>query len=353
MDLDAALFNVESAMTTACTGVFALVGGGLVQDQLQFSGKEGSDFHLCELVDIPGFANSPEKGNSNGQVQPIPNPGGSQSNTWFRDFQELEPEAAASWMAIWGDLPSIQQVKDKYEVAITDVGGIDIVESQSYPAAGVNDWTPYVEQLIDSGATSFTWIGEPGFFSTFLTTARQRGFEGTALLETNMYDPALTGAAGHRGHPGANRLPPDGGSRPVAGDRGLPRHRESNVDDPKLGPLGMQSMSAWLLFATAANACGEANDGVLDRTCILEQAAATEDWTGGGLHAPQDPAAFDEAEASPCSMLVVVRDGEFQRRFPEVGGEGDDGDGFHCPDDGVSEVPGGGHAGVVDPDRPI
>ena len=43
VDLDAALFNVEAVMTTACTDVFALVGGGLAQDQLQFSGKDGSD----------------------------------------------------------------------------------------------------------------------------------------------------------------------------------------------------------------------------------------------------------------------------------------------------------------------
>ena len=56
-------------MTTACTSVFAMLGGGMVQDQLQFSGKEGSDFHECAMIDIPGFANSPEKSDSNGQVQ--------------------------------------------------------------------------------------------------------------------------------------------------------------------------------------------------------------------------------------------------------------------------------------------
>ena len=51
-------------------------------------------------------------------------------------------------------------------------------------------------------------------------------------------------------------------------------------------------------------------------------------------------------------MLLVVEDGEFERLYPEVGGEGDDGDGFHCPEDGVTQVT-GTNAGVVDPDRPI
>src|SRR5690606_15880946 len=128
---------------------------------------------------------------------------------------------------------------------------------------------------------------------------------------------------------------------------------EEYVDGGEVGGLGIQSMSAWLLFAVAANACGELNDGVLDRTCILEQASAQDDWTGGGLHAPQDPEPMDEVIAGECGMLVIVEDGEFERLYPEIGGEGDDGDGFHCPGDGVVEVPAGEGLGKVDPDRPI
>jgi hypothetical protein len=127
---------------------------------------------------------------------------------------------------------------------------------------------------------------------------------------------------------------------------------EKYVDGGETGALGIQSTSAWLLFATAANACGEKNDGVLDRTCILEQAAAVKDWTGGGLHAPQDPGPANETKASPCSMLLVVKDGEFVRKFPEIGGTDDTTAGFHCPADGVTILP-GATAGKVDPDRPI
>ena len=352
VDMDAALFNVEAVMTTACTGVFAMVGGGMVQDQLQFSGKDGSDFHRCELIDIPGFANAPEKGDSNGQVQPVPNPGSTQNSTWFSDFQQLEPEAAEKWLVMWGELPSIEAVKVKYESAMEAIGGTEVLESISYPAVGADDWVPYARKLIDSGATSFSWIGEPVYFTKFVETARQQGWEGTPLLETNHYNEALLASDATEGTIVRSGFHPfeEADDWPAIAD--YLEIVNGATDDAAIGPLGMQGFSAWLLFATAANACGELNDAVLDRTCILEQAAAVEDWTGGGLHAPTDPDAFDRVKAGPCGMLLVVRDGAFERLYPEVGGEGDDIAGFHCPEDGVTEVTATG-AGVVDPDRPI
>jgi len=354
VDLDAALFNVEAAMTEACTGVFALVGGGLAQDSLMFSGKEGSDFHKCQLIDIPGYAVSEAKSGSNGQVQPVPNPATSIANTWFKDLLKLQPDALEKWGVLWGELPNLEVVKDKNEAVAEDVGGIEIVEAQTYPVTGASDWTPYAQKLIGSGATSFGWVGEVVNLSNFLMSVRQQGWEGTPLLEGNMYDQALL-AAGPAAEGAVIRL----AFHPIEETDDWPALQQYQdimaeyLPDGEVGQLGMQSMSAWLLFTTAANACGEANDGVLTRTCILEQAAEVEDWTGGGMHAPQNPARFDEAEASPCGMLVIVKDGKFERYYPEVGGTDDDGDGFHCPEDGVTEVPSAEGTGNVDPSRPI
>ncbi len=352
VDLDAGVFNVESAMTTACSDVFAMVGGGFAQDQLEFSGKDASDFHRCGMIDLPGFVVSAEKGDSNGQVQAVPNPGVTVANTWLRDLHQLRP-ATTKTTVVWGQLPSLEVVKNKYEAAIDDVPGMQRLESQPYPAVGVTDWTPQARKLIDSGANTVVWVGDVSFLKSFLTTARQQRWQGTVVSETNIYDQQLL-AGGDAVEGTVARVavhPLEEADRWPAVQQYLDMVR-TYVPDGLTGPMGMQSLSAWLLFTTAANACGTAH-GTITRSCILEEAAKASDWTGGGLHAPQDPAPAATAVASPCGLLMEVEDGTFTRLYPKVGGKGDDGAGFHCPADGVTKVPANAGKGKIDPSRPI
>ncbi len=353
IELSGALFDVEAAMTTACTDVFAMVGGGYAQDNLEFSGKDGSDFHRCEMIDIPAYAVSPEKADSNGQVQPVPNPGTTMANTWIRDFAELYPEAVEEAVVVYGELPALENIKDAYVTMLEELE-IPVAGSFAYPVIGTSDWTPLARRVMDAGATTMLFVGEPANATALTASLTQQGWEGTPLFETNMYDPQIFAQGAEAVEGSVIRMT----SNPLEEADRWPATQAyldlmSTVDDGKVGLLGLQSISAWLLFVTAANACGEANDGVLDRTCILEQAAEQEDWTGGGLHGPTDPARQGEAETSSCGMLVIAKDGKFERLYPELGGEGDDVDGFHCPDDGVSRIPGAEGKAIVDPDRPI
>jgi len=73
-----------------------------VQDQLQFSGNPGSDFHECELVDIPAFTVSVQKSLSNGKVEAIPNPANAGATQWIRDFMELYPEESEAGFIVMG-----------------------------------------------------------------------------------------------------------------------------------------------------------------------------------------------------------------------------------------------------------
>ncbi len=355
VDLDAGVFNVEAAMTKACADVFAMVGGGLVQDALEFSGKAGSDFHQCGMIDIPGFAVSVEKADSNGQVQPVPNPGGTAANTWYQDFTKLYPDAASKWAVAWGQLPSLEVVKIKYADAAASVEGMNNLGEVVYPPAGVTDWTPYAQRMLGTGAEALSFVGEVDNLNSFLLKAREQGWKGIPLLETNMYDQKLLDGAGAASEGAVVRM---GLHTLEEADKWPAIQQYIDINKKyqpggELGALGIQSLSAWLLFATSANECGAKNKGVLDRTCILEQAAAVEEWTGGGLHSPQNPGASTEAVASSCNMLLVVKDGKFTRLYPKLGGEGDDVDGFHCPQDGVIKVTGDVGEGKVDPDRPI
>ena len=354
VELSGSLFDVEAAMTLACTDVFAMVGGGYAQDNLEFSGKDGSDFHRCGMIDIPGYAVSPEKADSNGQVQPVPNPGTTMANTWIRDFAELYPEAVEKAVVVYGELPALEQIKDSYVTMLEELE-IPVEGTFPYQVIGVSDWTPLARRVMDAGATTMLFVGEPANATALTASLNQQGWDGRPLFETNMYDEQLFAQGGEAVEGAVIRMT----SNPLEEADRWPATQayldllSDHVDDGKVGLLGLQSISAWLLFVTAANACGAANDGVLDRTCILEQAAEQEDWTGGGLHGPTDPARQGEAETSSCGMLVIAKDGAFERLYPELGGEGDDVGGFHCPDDGVSRIPENEGKAIVDPDRPI
>ncbi len=353
VDMDAKLFEVESAMTKACGTAFALVGGGNVQDDLQFSGKDSSDFHKCKMIDIPAFAVSTAKSMSNGTIQPVPNPTTTISNTWFQDFKQLYPEQAAKWVPVWGNLPSLKTVKIKQEAMIPDVG-MEQVGEFNFPPVGTTDWTPLALSIIDSGATTMSWTGESPDVAKLLEKLHDQGWKGRALLESNQYDRLFLESGSPQALEGTVvRLAPhmleEADEWPAV--RKYLDLVDQYVDGGEVALLGMQSMSAWLLFATAANACADADDGVLSRDCIMEQAAAVDDWTGGGLHAPQDPDQGPTASASTCSMLLIVKDGEFERLYPEVGGKDDDGDGFHCPTDGITKVTADVGQGKVDPSR--
>lgn len=82
---------------------------------------------------------------------------------------------------------------------------------------------------------------------------------------------------------------------------------------------------------------------------MLDRAAEQKDWTAGGTHVPTDPGGDEPPE---CGMLMVVKGDGFERLWPEIGGEDDDQDGFHCPPDSIATVTAELPAkGAIDPDR--
>ena len=360
VDLDGKLTDVGNAMTTACSSTFMMVGGGWVQDDLQFTGKDGSDFHLCGLAEIPAFTTSPQKSESNGQIQPVPHPASEATAVWMRMFADLYPEQAESMAEVWGDLPAMETIRNQ-DIAVIEGEGSEVAGVFDYPVFGMTDWTPLAQQVIGSGAGSMHYVGEPTNMGTLIKTLREQGWEGIPMLETNMYDPTYVDSAQNA----SDGTPNAAGSvirtffhpfEEAADWPAVQQYQElvdQYVPDGKIALLGMQSFSAWLLFATAANACGDANDGVLTRACVLEAADGVDDWTAGGLHSPTDPG--PEGGPSPtCDMLLEVTDeGTFERLYPELGSEEDSLDGFVCAEDAVAEVPANEGKGVLGEDQPI
>lgn len=351
IDADGKLFEVESAMTKVCSDAFAMVGGAFTQDELEFSGKDGSDFHKCNMIDVPAFAVSAVKGLSNGQVQPLPNPVTKKSTQWIMDFKKLYPEDAKKNIVVYGELPPLMLVKDQYDAAVKEVGGIEQLPALPYPVTGLADWTPLAQKVKDSGATSLYWVGEPSNAANLFKALRDQGWKGTILNETNIYDPQAFSA----GNTAAEGIVVRTASHPFEEAEKWPAVKQYQdqlkqyVPDGKQAALGLQSTSAWLLFATAAKACAEKNNNTITRKCILDQAAAQKDWTGGGLHVPTSPGRTTPPE---CGMLMIAKNGGFERLYPEIGGTDDDQDGFHCPPNSIATVPGDRGVPKINPNYP-
>lgn len=355
VDLDAKLFEVPAAMATACRDVFMLVGGGNVQDDMQFSGQPESDFHLCGMADIAGFTVSPQKSGSNGQVQPLPNPADEATTIYLQALKESMPDVQKV-TEVWGDLPAMHAIRNQH-IAAVDAMGLELSGSFAYPVTGLTDWTPLAQQVIDSKADAMTFTGEPTNLGALIAKLREQGWEGVVVTEANIYDPVYPESAGAGNAQNsfirtafhtfeeADKWPAVQQYNEIL-DQYVPDHKQNAM-------LGLQSWSSWLLFSTAANACGESNDGVLTRTCVLKAADAIEDWTAGGLHAPSQPGRTGDGRPKCENFLDVDEQGKFVRRFPEIGSEDDDGDGFWCAEDALIDVPENQGLGVVDPDREI
>ncbi len=95
--------------------------------------------------------------------------------------------------------------------------------------------------------------------------------------------------------------------------------------DAKQGLLGMQSTSSFLLWATAAKACGSD----LTRQCMINELSKVTSWTGGGLHAESNPG---ENLPPSCSLIMTVQGGTYVQTAPATQGE------FYCAD-GTLETP--------------
>jgi hypothetical protein len=115
--------------------------------------------------------------------------------------------------------------------------------------------------------------------------------------------------------------------------------------DGKIANLGIQGFSSWLMFATAARDCG----AELTRDCVWEQMSQITDWTGGGLHAPQDvgdgapPSCFVIYEGTPNGFVlpdIGATDGVYHCGEPDlVEITGDYGTGAKCPNPAYADDP--------------
>jgi hypothetical protein len=313
---DAAITEYQPVMAQACESDFGIVGSGAVQDN--FWESTGA---ACGLFDIAGFSVTSEKAGLAGRdalearsVQPVPNSGDRYQVGSYLLVDELNPEARDRTGIVYGDLDTIIAQKDKTVDALEQIGHTFVHEA-SYNILGESNWAPFAAAIQADEVEFLHFVGEGENFALLAQAMDEVGYRPELiLLETNLYDEGWVEAAGASADGVYIRTvfwPFEESEENPATQQYLDLLNESGG---KVASLGVQSMSSWLLFATAARDCDREND--LTRTCILEIASTVEDWTGGGLHAPTNPGSN---EPTPCTIVLTVEGGEFARAFPEDG----------------------------------
>jgi hypothetical protein len=347
VELDGQVLQVPAVIEQACDEVFALVGGGLVIDNQQFP-----RFHDCGMIDVAGYTVSTEKAMSNGLVQPLPNPSNAKPTGWFEWAKANHASDIERTAVMFGNVGSIETVARQDVETMDSVGGFTVVDRIVYNTTGESNWAPFAQRLKDNNVTFLTFVGQPANLVSLLRSMDEIGYRPPLIMQqANHYDDVLTSGAGTLADGVIVRsfyAPLE--ERNPAISKYLENMERYNPGG-KVAGLGLQTTSAYLLFVTAANACLDANDGVLERECLLGEAKKIDAWSGGGLHATSNPAAN---EPSKCELLMVVRNGAFERLYPVLGSADDNGNGWHCREPGIARLSGdyGNTQAGVDPSRP-
>jgi ABC-type branched-subunit amino acid transport system substrate-binding protein len=302
---DAALTQVAARMIESCQQPdFMLVGNGEALDATGVQQRVS-----CHLPEISAYDVSVQAGTAPDTIEPNPNPNNQGNTGGYRALAKADPEAIKHYGMLSSTLASVKAAGNLNR-ATAEALGYTTVDYEELPST-VDNWRPIIENLKSHGVQVLTTesaaepmvsmlkaMGDVGYFPKYI------------MFDYNMYDARLTTETGNV----LNQMPAGGGV--YISDYIIPFELADQypatkqyvgllnqyVHGAKPKALGINSFSGWLLFAEAAKACGSN----LTRSCVMDHARATKDWTGAGLHAPAQPASAADSEGHLCFTLLKV-----------------------------------------------
>ena len=308
---DAAITNVANAMTQACGEVFMLVGEAWALDSAQEETRVG-----CGLPAVPTYSVSPEFANGPQTVQPVPNPADIYTAGWAGQIAELFPEEIKSASVMYGNFAATIDTKDKVVQTFDDFGFEFLDCPIEYNIAGESDWKPFAQRLKDCGAEIVYYSGQPyPNMQNMLDDAAQIGYSPIWLVDLNAY---LQSFADWNATGNGDNVYLRTAFYPFEQADDVPALQQYldivEANDGDISLLGVQSTSAFLLWATAADACG----ADLSRQCVLDELAGITSWEAGGLHTETNPG---ENLPPECGMILKLDGTSWIQAFPEEEGE--------------------------------
>jgi len=319
---DAALDNAAQVIVESCAQDFMLVGQGFAGDE-----DVEADRIACKEPMVPGFTLASSANNAPMSYAPLPFPVDQLSVARGQLTFETYPDAA-SFDFIGHDSP-FTQLGEKRTLAVFEDSGMKQAGcGVVLKSAGGDNYRALVQRYQDCGTTVLFDQGTPtpATFS-FLDAMRVEGYAPTILTDATWYAQQVLSANVDGLTEGINvsmQFQPFENKDAVQAVADYLAVMGQNPD-AKTGLLGMQSTSAFLLWATAAKTCG----ADLTRQCMVNELSKITSWTGGGLHAESNPG---ENLPPSCSLLMQVKGGTYEQVAPVTQGE------FYCAD-GYLETP--------------
>jgi ABC-type branched-subunit amino acid transport system substrate-binding protein len=296
---DAKLFNFDAVIKKICPTAFFFVGNGNV-----FDNDPGQKDRLaCLLPQIPAYVVSSNARDADLSIQPLPNRTDTIGVLSMQYVQKQFPAAVKSVVTMTGNTPATILVDAQLREAAKQLGWTLDGTTLQYPALGEQSWVPNAQQIKDSGAKGLIWTGEPQDLGLLEKALQQIGYKLDFILAAaNHYDAGLISSGDGAI---ANTFIQIGfapffdASQNPATQQYLNLFAQYKPSGKSHAVLGPQGFSAWLLFAKAASECG----ADLTRVCVYDNATKVggTDWTGGGLHAPQD---VQDQKASDCGIVL-------------------------------------------------
>ena len=302
---DAKIFEVSNVWLDACPRMFMMVAEGFAVDSL------GEETRVqCELAHIPTYTVSAAAAHGPMMIQPVPNPSDRNPLSMASYIAETYPDSIAKSGTMYGNFAATIETKDKTLSSYPPLG-FEFIANLEYNIVGEDDWTPFVLELKNAGVEHIYFTGTclPNY-QAFRAAASVNSFDAIYTTDANFYENSCREANSdgvmNNTYVRMAFIPFEERDYAPGVNDYLELMEEKGGE---VALLGMQAASAFLLWATAAKACGSN----LTRSCVLEEAAKIDEWSGGGMHVASAPGVN---APPPGGRVIEIVGTTYERIFP-------------------------------------
>ncbi|GGO76937.1 ABC transporter substrate-binding protein [Nocardioides deserti] len=293
----------QQAYTRACDDAFAAVGS-----MSAFDSGGAATAQQCGLPDIRSYSVNGDRTRCTTcfaayAVQPHLVP-----NAMPQYWAKKAPEAVESVAMFYVNAGAAPANAENFRAA-WEKNGWDVTVFEAIDTAEFN-YAPYVQQAKDAGARLVSYTGPYQFTIRLQQAMRQQGYEPEIFLQdATVYDQRYVDEAGATGD-GTYVYAQTAMLDSSVAEMRLYRSWLQQVD-PGAEPntYGVFAWSAARLFVEQAVALG----GKLSRASLVERLRGVKDWTGNGIHVPQQVGAERTAN---CASIIQLSNGTWKKVSP-------------------------------------